>query len=409
MEQPVPVAVFDANQPPALAMTRSLGRAGVPVDVYSHEGIGAATVSRYARKRGSCPDPARADVFLPWLEARIRAGEIRLVAPTSDLIAFYANELRHLFEDQIRRAMPPSENVLAALFKDRFGERLAAHGFATPRSAFPLGLDEAVEAARALRYPVVLKPRSHVAVGWARGLVVHDADELARSYAAYPIGPESRELVARYPELRWPMLQEYVPGALDNLFSVSGLLGPDGTLIAASASRKLLQWPPKLGVGVIFECEVDAGLVALGTDAARKLLGAGLFEIELIRDARTGEHLAIDLNPRAYGQITLDIARGVDLPRLWYESLFLGGMTEVAARADVRWHHFWPFHVSHLAGIATGTGRAGRVADYVRQARAPHVDIANDWGDPLPNVIFALNIWRHPGGLLRPFLQRGDG
>jgi hypothetical protein len=41
----------------------------------------------------------------------------------------------------------------------------------------------------------------------------------------------------------------------------------------------------------------------------------GIFEIELLVDS---EHLcAIDLNPRAFGFLALDIARGIDLPWLW--------------------------------------------------------------------------------------------
>jgi predicted ATP-grasp superfamily ATP-dependent carboligase len=51
-------------------------------------------------------------------------------------------------------------------------------------------------------------------------------------------------------------------------------------------------------------------------DAVRTIVGSGLFELEVLVDTRTGEHWAIDLNPRGFGQMTLDIARGKDLPRL---------------------------------------------------------------------------------------------
>jgi predicted ATP-grasp superfamily ATP-dependent carboligase len=279
---------------------------------------------------------------------------------------------------------------------------------------FPSSVEEAVGLGESLRFPRVIKPRSHVAVGWARGHVVRDRGELARSYASHPIGASYRALVERYPGLGWPMLQEYVPGATENTFSVSGLLAQDGRLVAASASRKLQQWPPDLGVGVVFESVAGDELVAVGARVAQQVLGAGLFEIELILERTTGRYLAIDLNPRAFGQITLDIARGIDLPRLWYESFFraaaAGDAAPVArARADVRWRHFWPFHVGQLAAIVAGPGRGRKLADYARQVSEPHVDIANDWADPLPNVVFALHLWRHPGGLVRPFLNGVGG
>jgi len=88
------VAVFDANTPPALAFTRSLGRAGVPVHVYSHHRYPMARLSRYAARFHFCPDLDDAELFLPWLKLRLQNKEISLIAPTSDLLAFYLYQTR---------------------------------------------------------------------------------------------------------------------------------------------------------------------------------------------------------------------------------------------------------------------------------------------------------------------------
>ena len=87
------VGIFDADAPTALAFTRSLGRAGVPVRVYSQRRWPVARFSKHCGDFALCPDPDDAVRFLPWLEKELRSGRIELVAPTSDLIAFYLAEL----------------------------------------------------------------------------------------------------------------------------------------------------------------------------------------------------------------------------------------------------------------------------------------------------------------------------
>src|SRR5579871_5701834 len=82
-----PVALFDNNWAPTMTFAYSLGRRGVPLHVY---GAGASRWSRYCARRRSCLPVEDAERFLPWLRERIRSGEITRVAPTTDLIAYYA-------------------------------------------------------------------------------------------------------------------------------------------------------------------------------------------------------------------------------------------------------------------------------------------------------------------------------
>jgi D-aspartate ligase len=401
-----PVFIFDADAPPSIAFARSLGRAGVPVIVCSHERWPVARFSRYVSGYRPCPDVNDPSAFMPWLEGELRSGRIGLVAPTSDPVAFYLAELFELLPEAGRRALPPGEAALAVLFKDRFDAACARAGFKTPWSFAPASVEEALERAGELPYPVVLKPKSHVGVGLSRGAVAQSAEELRRLYRAYPIPLGADAVVARYPSLSLPMIQEYVPDALSNLFSVSGLVGAKGEVVACSASRKRGQWPPKLGIGLAFESCFDERVIQEGSRLAEAVVGRGLFELELIRDRRTGELLAIDLNPRAYGQIALDIARGNDLPLLWYR---LAAGEDIAKRAPTSeaavWIHSIPFGVEQAAGLAMGPRRAERARRLLREISLPHVDVVNDARDPLPGVVFAARMLRHPGSLVRPFLN----
>jgi predicted ATP-grasp superfamily ATP-dependent carboligase len=396
------VGIFDANVPTALAFTRSLGRAGAPLRVYSPGRWPVARLSKHCTEFARCPDPEDAALFLPWLEQEIRSGRIQLVAPTSDLIAFYCAELGHAFAPVFRDRLPAHGAVLDALFKDRFDAACARLGFRTPWASYPASVEEAHDRALAFRYPAILKPKSHVGVGSERGQVVRNADELRRVYRPYAIPEKQARVCARYPELSLPMIQEYVPGTLANLYSVSGVLGPQGEVVAVSASRKAAQWPPTLGIGIEFHASADEELLARGSALASQVLGRGIFEVEFIRDARVGELVAIDLNPRAHGFISFDIARNNDLPLSWYR-LAIGEAVQPGERAreGLVWTHAVPCQVRRWVRRLRGRPLAPSSA----MAPARTVDIATDRSDPLPSAAFLALMLRHPGGLVRPFLQ----
>jgi len=404
------VAVFDGDAPPTLAFVRALGRAGVPVTVYSHGRLPAARLSRYCARFDTCPDPADFATFLPWLRARLRTGAIELVAPTSDLVAFALTEVHDDCPAAFRRVLPEPADALAVLFKDRFAEACQRHGVRAALSFSPVGFNDAVARSSSLRFPLILKPKSHVGGGHERGVVVDDVDALRAALRPYVAAAGQRDVMERDPAWRWPLVQEYIPRALENLFSVSGLIAPSGEILALSGSWKRSQWPPTLGVGTVFESVADEALLARGSAIARALLGRGLFELELIRDERDGGYVAIDLNPRGYGQMSFEIARGLDLPRLWYACATgqEGGASRATSRADeMVWIHGIPFHIGQLVGIAKGPRRWARARDYVRGLGRRRVGIVADWRDPLPGLAYAFKMFRHPGGLVRPFLQEG--
>jgi D-aspartate ligase len=388
------VAIFDADAPPALAFLRSLGRADIPLRVYSHRRWPVCRYSRWCTEFARCPDPARAE-FAPWLASELRAGRFELVAPTSDVVAFHVAMLGDAFAPGLRARFEPQEGVLASLFKDRFDAACRRLGFATPWAAFPRSVEEARDLAGTFRYPAIVKPKSHVGVGIARGEVVQDADELRGAYRGYVLPRAEAE---RFPELALPMVQEYVPRALDNLYSVSGVLGVSGQVVAAAASRKIAQWPPALGIGIEFHSIDDPELVSHGAALAAAVLGRGIFEVELIRDRRDGRWVAIDLNPRAHGFVTLDVKRGNDLPLLWYR-IATGDVVSPlpAPRHRVVWKHCVP----HAVQRAVRRLRGATVTDL--PATAEVVDVIHDARDPFPTLPFVATMLRHPGGLIRPF------
>jgi D-aspartate ligase len=373
------------------------------VDVYSTNRPSVAGVSRYTRHERPCPALEDADAFVPWLRACLKAGSIEAIAPTSDLLLYY---LATVFDDlspAMQTVLGSADGIFDMIFKDRFHGRCVEVGQATPQTFTPTSMEAALALVPQLRFPVILKPRSHVGVGGARGIVVHNEDELRAHFAPYEV--PSRRVFEKHPDLCWPMIQECVPHALENLYSVSGVVAPNGEIVACAASRKIEQWPRDLGVGMLFQPCTEEVPIERGLAFVRALKQPGIFELELIHDRASDTYVAIDMNPRAFGQIALDIARGHDLPWLWYQ-LLCGDEVAVqpAASDNIRWMHALPFHFGALIGIARGPNRMERIARYRDVIRHRHVDVVHAPGDIAPSVAFVAKMLRHPGALVRPFI-----
>ena len=177
-------------------------------------------------------------------------------------------------------------------------------------------------------------------------------------------------------------------------------------MLALGHSRKVSQAPRRFGVGTMFEPVPPQPFTDDAVDAVRELLGSGLFELELFVDRRTGEHRAIDLNPRGFGQMSLDIALGNDLPRIWYESVT---GTQLRPSAPLgRPPAFWHDAVSSYLGFALRGFRGPERQTIVRHALGrfarPSVGAAFDWRDPLPGVLFARCTSAIPRAFMRQFL-----
>jgi D-aspartate ligase len=386
--------VFDNYWATTLAFAHSLGRHGVPLHFY---GRGAGRWSRYCTRHMGCPPVERADEFQPWLKEQVRRGDIGCVAPTTDLIAFYASALREEFEPAVRRTIAPLREIEDCLLKPRLTLTSAALGLPTLDTLSPDNPQEVVATAAALGYPLMLKPKSHLVVGFGdRGRLIRNEAELLRYYRRYPITPGQDRLAASYPELLWPLLQRYVPSARHRVYSVSGIKDADGGVLAACVSYKREQWPPDVGVSTVQISHEDGRILETGLRIVNQVLSRGIFEVELLAE---GDVLyAIDLNPRAFGFLELDMARGFDLPWLWFRSTLepLAPLSYAPSPVSYEARH----RVMHLIrAVMRDASPPGERRDPLRSRRS--VSMLGHWSDPVPMIISNCYLLRHPRSWLR--------
>ena len=401
------VTVFDADVPPGVAFIRSLGRAGVAVIAGVSMILTAGRFSRHVAEVRRCPSGRRTDEFVVWLGDEFTRGTIDLVAPTSDYVSFcVADALEGLGRKASDAGLPDASAIRISLFKDAFATAMESVGFPTPAWAAPTSLDEAREAARQLGYPVVLKPRTHAGVGTIRGSVARSADELAIEFEPYRLANGNTSVLAHDADVAMPIVQRYHDLGSVDVVSLTGCLDVDGALLALGHCRKVSQSPRRLGIGTMFEPIPEPPFAAAAIEAIRAVLGSGLFELEVLVDRTTGEYWAIDLNPRAFGQISLDVALGNDLPRLWYESVTGTALSSAPPNGPrpEYWHDTTSSYAEFAVRFARGPHRAAILDHALGRMRTPSVGAMVDKHDRLPGLVHGLQHLRHPRAFIRPFL-----
>ena len=275
-----------------LAAIRSLGRAGIRVLAVDHR---ASALGFRSQVRGAAPVAGPVRRRAGGSSNFVRAlGEV-VVFPTHDdslnAIARYADELSVL--DPVSGMGPArarAEQARAA--RDRAGRR-RRH----PR-------------ARPVDVP------GHRQAG--------PSVEFKRRYKRQAFRCETpaelEDALAKTEEFG-PIVQEFVPGGDDTLYTVGSYIARDGSALGVFCGRKLRQTPPGIGT-----CRVgEAVWVHEAVDAALRLLAAfgylGLSQVEFKRDPRDGRFKLMEINPRLWQWHGLATACGVDLPRIAYADL----------------------------------------------------------------------------------------
>jgi D-aspartate ligase len=383
-----------------LAAARALRREGVPVWVGDPSARAPARWSRGVRAL-SCPPVADGEAFLAWL---VGLGERRpglvLLATSDAAAALYARHQATL-RRSFRLAAPPAEGLERLLDKERLHAAAAAAGLDVPDAWFPRDLGALEEALPGIRFPVLVKARSHAAgqvpVKATRAV---DAGSLRAAF-----GEAHRAAGAP------PIVQADLSGAALEQVAVAGYVDRRGRGVFRCA-RKVLQVPRRAGIGVCFEPE------PLRADLRERVLRLcveagyhGVVEVELLRAG--GRERLIDVNPRFYHEMALDLARGLPLPQLAYaeavgDAARVDALLARAANGPERAF----CHRSKLALLLA----AGRVAGSLgaaeterwrawRRAHAAAVDPVLDGADWLPAVAdLAGQLWaagRHPRAFLR--------
>lgn len=300
------VLVLDGEQRAALAVVRSLGRAGYSVHVSAGTPWAVA-----ARSRGATPHLIATQ---PLVDASAYAGEIAQLAlrvgattviPVTDASMEAILEHHALLPSSARLPCASLATYNAASDKLRVHEAAAAAGLAIEETV--ILRSKAERAPDDVRvYPGVVKPyRSVVGSGAAREkLTVRLVDDRAACQAALDALP---------PEAYPVLVQRRVRGSGIGVFVGRW----NGRTFARFAHRRVREKPPAGGVSVLSE---SIALPPALQQSCEALLDAlqwqGVAMVECKEDAERGGWRVMEINGRFWGSLQLAIDSGVDFPAL---------------------------------------------------------------------------------------------
>lgn len=340
------VLVTDGEERAALAVTRSLGRAGHHVHVCARRAGSLACASRHTRGRAVVPDPlTEPERYLDALVGLIRRWDVDVLIPVTEASLLAVLGARDRFPG-VEIPFADYEAFRAVSDKRLVLERATRVGIAVPRQwvlSSATELDEVLAAG--LEYPLVLKPSR--SVGGAAGARV-------RLGVSHVDGPdELRKQVTTLPAAAFPLLlQRRIQGPGLGIF----LLLRNGEVVARFAHRRLREKPPSGGVSVYSESvALDPNLLSRSVALLREFDWSGPAMVEYKHDTATGVPYLMEINGRFWGSLQLAIDAGVDFPALLLDPTLPAGPPP-SYRTGVRlrwWLGDLDHHLIRLRGAVT--------------------------------------------------------
>ncbi len=343
-----------------LAAIRSLGRRGVRVVAVDDRPWALGLRSRYA-ERALGPEPVDDEAgFIRFLgELTERLDEPAPIFPTHDehLNAIARNA--DVLGDAYRYPFASWKVLERVQLKRHQVETADAIGVPTPRTFHPTSRDEARAAGEALGYPVFVKPSDPIAFKRRFRRQAFRCETWPELEAAYERTAESE-----------PMVQEFVPGGDDELYTLGSYIAADGEVLGVFRGRKLRQTREFMGSARVGEARWVDAVAEDGLRLLRELGFHGISQVEVKRDPRDGRYKLIEVNPRLWQWHGLASACGVDLPWIAYCDVMGRRLPPVRMRAGERKR--WA--ISFMAGSSHAL------------QRPPYVDGVIALDDPLPGL-----------------------
>ena len=312
MEPKTSVLVTDGQERSALAITRGLGRAGIPVIVGAETERSLAGASRYCVARWQYPSPLQQPTeFISSLVEAARRFDIAAIVPPTDAALQAVAAQRDQFRPSVTAMIPSLESYDMVSDKYRLMKLAQELGVPIPNTIFVPDGNIAAVRDQVKTYPVVVKP--------GRSLVKIDDRWVKTSVHFVSHAEELTDLYRRTPYLQYPsLIQQRIEGEGQGVFG----LFSHGKPCALFAHRRIREKPPAGGVSVFRE---SIELPKPMTDYAVRLLEQvkwhGVAMVEFKVDRHSNVPMLMEINGRFWGSLQLAIDAGLNFPYLLYQAM----------------------------------------------------------------------------------------
>jgi len=301
-----PVLVVQADTLGALAVIRSLGRAGYPVHACSTETNAVGFASRFPASKVVCPSYGSAQ-FLPWLRDYVHRHGIEAIVPSESLLLCLRPVLSEFAP--LLCCSQDEETLYAALSKFDLFERLTACTSSLDRDHLPPTLlipdtrfPSASQELRQLPTPLYVKVDGSYASRAENGGVF-------KSASAEEALALLKELAPRF---RKAIVQGHVPGRGVGAF----FLIHRGEVRAEFMHLRLHETPHTGGASSFRQSWRHSAIREDALSKLRRMNWEGVAMMEYRWDPVSDRFYLMELNSRFWGSLHLALWSGVDFPRL---------------------------------------------------------------------------------------------
>lgn len=203
------------------------------------------------------------------------------------------------------------------------------------------------------------------------------------------------------------LVQDYVPGGAETLWTLTSYTNRDGKLLAGAVGHKVRQMPPNAGGIIAGRIEHVETVFEQGRRLLQNIGFHGLANTEFKFDSRDGSYRLMEINPRLGTWNSSVLHAGVNLPMIAYADMQGSHYRGPAytTRADGT---LWLDTVADALLCIHGYRASGFPEHHLGFRRwlsslsGPRVDAIWRWRDPVPGLVYyggvASTLWR---GLLR--------
>ena len=306
------VLVTDGQERSALAITRGLGREGIPVIVGAETTGSLAGASRYCVARWRYPSPLQhPERFISSLLEAVRLFNVTaLIPPTDSSMQAVAAE-REQFPPSMTAMLPSLASYELVSDKYRLIKLAQELGIPVPTTVLVPDGNIAAVIDQVGSYPIVVKP--------GRSLVRVDERWVKTSVHVVLNAEELTDLYRRTPYLRNPsLIQQRIEGEGQGIFG----LFEHGRPCALFAHRRIREKPPAGGVSVFRESiELPKPMTDYAVALLERVKWHGVAMVEFKVDRQSNVPMLMEINGRFWGSLQLAVDAGLNFPYLLYQAM----------------------------------------------------------------------------------------
>lgn len=316
--KPSATCVVLGSSTTALSVIRGLARLGIfSIVVDTRHGI--ATHSRYCVRsevlsKGSLDASMHADALATLRDIAQDRADMPLIATSDEWLSFILDNRRAL-EHNYLIEHPESTALRLCLNKDEFYRWCADNGFRTPKTISDISPDQVARIENFLAFPILVKlsNKTKSTTPFPKTKEIGSKQEFLTFFENMKLQKITGDLLVSESLLQRNLEQFSVPFCCN------------GKDVIAFTAIKVRPGPKSCRVGTYVKLQHDAAVLAEAKRLVKRLGYIGIGEVEILRDADTGEDFVIEINARPWTQFGIQYVAGFDFLRFLMTSGSLAG------------------------------------------------------------------------------------